>query len=254
MNQPDEMTEESKATEPIVPNETPEVSGGMTLEEKATLEKEERERKLNALQATLNTGHKPRQRTLTTDSAVSSLGDSPSAGGMSVFSRLYEEETAASRASRFTPRTRINRFGFASRTSTPTAASIAGQSQLSRPNSPRLDSLYQEGKETLRARNLSDREEAEQRMRRIEDALLKIPGEFTFRPQTKFNLVAQRRKWAREQKEREEEEARKKVPKTITAVSTFRSCSIMCSIVYCDCDCTNTCILLNFRRTTKNNP
>ena len=217
--------------------------GVLTMYERSVLQKEERERKLKALQETLmadftftpnkkSSGDRPRSRTGSGESVVSSLGDSPSmagivsSSGISIFSRLYSAETVASRAQQHTPRTKTSdRFGFALRTPTSTAASVSGRSHhsgnTSKTASPRLESLYKAGQEKLRARHLSDQEEVEQMKRRIENELLKLPGVYTFRPQTKWDIVAQRRKMALEGNEREEEGAYRTMPKTINTVSIF---------------------------------
>lgn len=205
----------------------------LTMYERCIQQKEEREQKLKALQQTLESdftftpnrkGNRPR---IASDD-VSSLGDSPSiamsTGGASVFSRLYGSETAASRAQQHYPKIKTtDRFGFAVRTLTP-------KTKVSE-SSERLEVLYKSGQEKLRARHLSDQEEADQLKKRLEDELLKTPGAYTFRPQTQWDLVAQRRKFAEEQKEREEEEAERTMPKTINAVSTLFSAK--CSNEYC---------------------
>lgn len=240
-----EVLEENTTKMTVEPSEEPGTSGGLTIYERSILQKEERERKLKALQETLEADftyvpnrlkkeQKVRHKIGSGDSVVSSLADSPSAGGLSVFTRLYEAETVASLANHYTPPAKTDRFGFT--TSGSTAASIAGQSQhsenTSKTTSPRLEALYKAGQEKLRARNLSDKEDSEQMRRRIENELLKIPGVYTFRPQTKWDLVAERRKMANEQKKREEEEAHRSMPKTIHAVS-FTIHVLMCSVVIC---------------------
>lgn len=219
--------------------------GGLTMYERSVLQKEERERKLKALQETLEAdftfapqraaGNRSK-RTGSGESVVSSLGDSPSTaggistGGVSVFSRLYNAETAASRAWQYIGRafSDSDRSPIASRAPISTAASMAGNSTSgnrsttkSKTASPRLEYLFKAGEEKLRARHLSDKEEAEQIQRRIENEALKLPGVYTFRPQTKWDLVAQRRQMAREAKEKEEEEAHRNIPKSINAVSIF---------------------------------
>jgi hypothetical protein len=88
--------------------------------------------------------------------------------------------------------------------------------------SARLESLFKAGEEKLRARHLSDQAEAEQLKRRIENEALKLPGVYTFQPQTKWNLAAQRRKMAGEAKEEEnDDEVRRIIPAMSTAVSRF---------------------------------
>ena len=219
--------------------------GGLTMYERSVLQKEERERKLKALQETLEAdftfapqraaGNRSK-RPGSGESVVSSLGDSPSTagvistGGVSVFSRLYNAETAASRAWQYIGRTfsGSDRSAIASKAPISTTASMAGNSTSgnrsttkSKTASPRLEYLFKAGEEKLRARHLSDKEETEQIQRRIENEALKLPGVYTFRPQTKWDLVAQRREMAREAKEKEEDEAHRTIPKTIKAVSFF---------------------------------
>jgi hypothetical protein len=251
LNQPLEKPEESKSSEQKLPEDTPVESedmatdmtekpsavstmktrGGLTMYERSMMQKEERERKLKALLETLeadftfapNSGNKPRPRSSSAESLVSSLGDSPStaglisSGGMSVFSRLYSAETAASRGQQHIATTSNNdRSAFAS-----TAASMAGSMATTKTASPRLEFLFKAGEEKLRARHLSDQEEAEQIKRRLENEALKLPGVYTFRPQTKWDLVAQRRKMALEAKEQEADEARQTMPNTLKEVSSF---------------------------------
>ena len=212
------MTEEPAAISP------PKVRDGLSMYERSMLQKEERERKLQALQETLmadftftpnraKSGYSPRQRSASGDSIVSSLGESPSlmggvsTGGVSVFSRLYSAETAASRA-----RQRVS-------------PSVAGRSYYSDTGtkksaaSPRLEFLFKAGEEKLRARHLSDQEEAEQIKQRIEDEALKQPGVYTFRPQTKWDLVAIRRQIAREYNEQEVDKTSQTVSRTPKKVS-----------------------------------
>lgn len=232
LNQPIEKPEESKSSEQKLPEDTPVESeedmatdmtekptmktrGGFTMYERSMMQKEERERKLKALQQTLeadftfapNSGNKPRPRSSSAESLVSSLGDSPSvglisSGGMSVFSRLYNAETAASRAQQHVAAPTNNDW-----------------SAATRPASPRLESLFKAGEEKLRARYLSDQEEAEQIKQRLENEALKLPGVYTFRPQTKWDIVAQRRKLALDAKEQEADEARRTTSNTLKEVS-----------------------------------
>jgi hypothetical protein len=249
LNQPVEKPKESESSEQKLLEDTPVESeedmatdmtekptmktrGGFTMYERSMMQKEERERKLKALQQTLeadftfapNSANKPRPRSSSAESLVSSLGDSPSvglisSGGMSVFSRLYSAETAASRAQQHVAvPTNNDRSAFGS-----TAVSMAGRSvhlaAATTPASPRLESLFKAGEEKLRARHLSDQEEAEQIKRRLENEALKLPGVYTFRPQTKWDLVAQRRKLALEAKEQEADETRRTTPNALKEVS-----------------------------------
>ena len=83
--------------------------GGLTMYERSMLQKEERERKMKLLQDKMMsdctfTPSRERTRSSSSQSVVSSIGASPSSVGtgdtMSVYSRLYHAETAASRAQR----------------------------------------------------------------------------------------------------------------------------------------------------------
>ena len=212
--------------------------GEFTMYERSMRQKEERERKLKSLQQTLmadftftptrvNSGSRTRNRTGSGDSVVSSLADSQSmAGGASygagsVFSRLYGAGTAASRAQQ--KRVQSNNSGRSSFGSGRSYHSVTGSRSIATTQtaSPRLESLFKAGEEKLRARHLSDNDEAVQVKRRIENEALKLPGVYTFKPQTKWDLVAQRRKLAREAKELEEDEARWAKPKIEKEVSSI---------------------------------
>jgi hypothetical protein len=82
-----------------------------------------------------------------------------------------------------------------------------------------LEYLFKAGEEKLRARHLSDQEEAEQMKRRIENEKLRLPGAYTFRPKTKWNFIAQRRKKASEAKEEETDKKRRILPAIFSSVS-----------------------------------
>ena len=233
--------------------------GGLTMYERSMLQKEERERKMKALEETLmvdftftpsriSSGKKSRARTGSAESMVSSLASSPSTvggasttpgGGESVFSRLYAAGTTASRAQKHrTPTPNSNMYAFGSRTPTSAVASTAGRNSYSysgnrstitaQTASPRLESLFKSGEEKLRARNINNQDEAEQVRRRIENEAMSV---CTFQPQTKWNLAAQRRKMAREAMEREADEARRATPKILKAVSSFCFCFLFVSIL-----------------------
>lgn len=145
----------------------------------------------------------------------SSLGTSSIA---SVFSRLYAADTAASRGHR-------RSFAGGAQSSAPSTPARRGPSagggggrSASRPSSPRLEELYKAGEEKLRSRDLSDQEEADALRRRLEERDLQSGG-YTFRPCTKWDLAAERRRMAREAVEREaDEEARRATPKIVKAV------------------------------------
>ena len=181
--------------------------------------------------------------------------------GVTVFSRLYSAGTAASRAQQHVPENTNNnrslkvlsstgasttgRSYHTTQTTSPRLESLfkAGEEKLrataslaarsshtvsgsrsiatTQTTSPRLESLFKAGEEKLRARHLSDEEEREQRKRRIENEALKLPGVYTFRPQTKWDLVAQRRELALQAKEREEDEARWILRDNLKAVSSL---------------------------------
>ena len=215
--------------------------GGLTMYERSMLQKEERERKLKALQETLMvdftfTPSRYGSHRHSGESVVSSLGGSPTStvgGGAStatvgsVFSRLYGTGTAASRAQRHRPREKPHneRFGAgawmssASQYSQHSAAGGGRSVSSVQTASPRVESLYKAGEEKLRARPLSDAEEAEQLRKRVETKALEVPGAYTFRPQTKWNLVAERRRLARIEREREEEEEARNTARILQAVS-----------------------------------
>lgn len=217
--------------------------GGLTMYERSMLQKEERERKMKALEERLMMDFTFTPTRISSgnmknncgNSMVSSLGSSSStvggtSGGNSVFSRLYVADTAASRAQRYRTPTRNSRSGRLFATSTPksAAATTVGRSLYSAASrstctvqtaSPRLEALYKSGQDKLRARSISDKDESEKTKRRIDDKALNSPGAYTFRPQTKWNLVAQRRKMADEEIELQADEARRFTPKIIKAVS-----------------------------------
>ena len=205
--------------------------GGLTMYERSMLQKQERERKMKLLQDKMMsdctfTPSRERTRSSSSQSVVSSIGASPSSVGtgdtMSVYSRLYHAETAASRAQRHgggnvtdgatsgfqTPRANMSTPG----------RSVSG-SRSSCPPSPRLQELYRSGEEKLRSRKLSDQEEADALRRRLEELELTKADVYTFRPRTKWNLAAERRRKAREEIERAAYEARRATPKAVKAVS-----------------------------------
>lgn len=230
LDQAEEAPRESTSQEPDVSTEIALLSKentttnmteapSLTMYERSVRQKEERELKMKALQNQLESDYtftpNRRSRPRTSSDDVSSLGDSPSiASGASVFSRLYSAETAASRSQQHIPKAKTtDRFGFAARTFTP----------KTKDSSPRVEALYKSGQEKLRARHLSDQEEADQLKKRLEDEVLKTPGVYTFRPKTQWDIVAERRKLAQEEKEREEDEAYRTMPKTINAVSILFS-------------------------------
>jgi hypothetical protein len=205
---------------------------GLTMYERSMLQKEERERKMKLLQEKMMsdctfTPSRERTRSPSSQSVVSSIGASPSSLGtgdaMSVFSRLYHAETAASRAQRREGGPAAGggaTSGFQtpkSNMSTP-GRSVSG-SRSSCPASPRLQELYRSGEEKLRSRKLSDQEEAEALRRRLEELELKKSDVYTFRPRTRWNLAAERRRKAREEAERAAYEARRATPKAVKAVS-----------------------------------
>ena len=226
---------------------TPRNRGGLTMYERSMLQKEERERKMKELEKTLMVDLTFTPSRISSgnrkydcgNSTVSSIGSSPSMmegknGGESVFSRLYTADTAASRAQRHRTPTRSGLskgrlFGTSTPKSASGAATTGGRSLYSSAGrsictvqtaSPRVEALFKSGEEKLRARSLSDEDESEKINRRIEDKALDSPGVCTFKPQTKWNLIAQRRKMAREEIERQADEARRSTPKIIKAVST----------------------------------
>lgn len=199
--------------------------GGLTMYERSMLQKEERERKMRTLQDKLMadytfTPSRAMNKTSSSHSLVSSIGASPSSLGtadVSVYSRLYHAETAASRAQRFNGTVRKDVvFGWNTpgRSTTsmpgriPRSAPPASRSGIM-PPSPRLEALYKFGEERLRSR-----EEEAKRLRDLsEEQELKQRDVYTFRPQTKWDLVAERRLKARLELERDEEETRRITPK-----------------------------------------
>ena len=215
--------------------------------ERTMLQKEERERKMKELEKSLMVDLTFTPSRISSgnrkydcgNSTVSSIGSSPSmmegkTGGESVFSRLYTVDTAASRARRHRTPTRSGLtkgrlFGTSTPKSASGAATTGGRSLYSSASrsvctiqtaSPRVEALFKSGEEKLRARSLSDEDESEKINRRIEDKALNSPGVCTFKPQTKWDLIAQRRKMANEEIERQADEARRSTPKIIEAVST----------------------------------
>ena len=226
---------------------TPRNRGGLTMYERTMLQKEEKERKMKELEKSLMVDLTFTPSRISSgnrkydcgNSTVSSIGSSPSmmegkTGGESVFSRLYTVDTAASRAHRHRTPTRSGLtkgrlFGTSTPKSASGAATTGGRSLYSSASrsvctiqtaSPRVEALFKSGEEKLRARSLSDEDESEKINRRIEDKALNSPGVCTFKPQTKWNLIAQRRKMASEEIERQADEARRSTPKIIEAVST----------------------------------
>lgn len=220
-------------------------SGGLTMYERSMLQKEERERKMKSLQEKLMADYtffpsRAMRKTSSSQSLVSSIEAGPSSMGtadMSVFSRLYHAETAASRGQRFDGTARNNVvLGWKtpkSTMSTPgrTPRSAPESRSGSVPSSPRLEELYKFGEERLRSRHVSDDDED-----RLEEQELKKTDVYTFRPQTKWNLIAERRQKARLELERAADEARRMTPKgktkvrSVTVISRRRS-----SYSYCSC-------------------
>jgi len=216
--------------------------GGLTMYERSMLQKEERERNMKALEESLMVDFTFTPTRISSGnvknncgiSMVSSLGSSPStiggtSGGNSVFSRLYVADTAASRAQRYKTSTRNSPSSrlFASSDTKSVAATTVGRSLCSAASrrstctvqtaSPRLEALYKSGQDKLRARSISDKDESEKIRRRIDDKALDSPGVYTFRPQTKWNLVTQRRKMVQEEIKLQADEARRSTPKIIKA-------------------------------------
>mmetsp|Transcript_4877 Transcript_4877/g.5550 ORF Transcript_4877/g.5550 Transcript_4877/m.5550 type:complete len:427 (+) Transcript_4877:377-1657(+) len=216
--------------------------GGLTMYERSMLQKEERERNMKALEESLMVDFTFTPTRISSgnvknncgNSMVSSLGSSPStiggtSGGNSVFSRLYVADTAASRAQRYKTSTRNSPSSrlFATSDTKSVAAATVGRSLCSATSrrstytvqtaSPRLEALYKSGQDKLRARSISDKDESEKIRRRIDDKALNSPGVYTFRPQTKWNLVTQRRKMVQEEIELQADEARRSTPKIIKA-------------------------------------
>jgi hypothetical protein len=211
-------------------------NGGLTMYERSMLQKEERERKMKSLQEKLMadytfTPSRAMRKTDSNQSLVSSIGASPSSLGaadLSVFSRLYHAETAASRGQQFDVTMRNNLpVGWKTRKSAMSAANnILDSAAVSRSgsvrSSPRLEELYKFGEEKLRSRVLSREEEAKLLRDRLEEEELKKTNVYTFQPQTKWNLIAERRQKARMELERAADESCRMIPRTGTEVrSTF---------------------------------
>ncbi len=198
--------------------------------ERSMLQKDERERKMKALQEKLMAGFTftPKSATFSSSNTLtpsprpgspSSLGN---ASTVSVFTRLYTTDTAASRGQRRSAAADGGQYSTpVSTASTParTVRSAGGGSKpgTGRPSSPRLEELYKTGEEKLRARNLSDQDEASALKRRLEQQEL-TSGGYTFHPRTKWDLVAERRRLAQEAMERQADEARRATPKIVKAV------------------------------------
>jgi hypothetical protein len=213
-------------------------NGGLTMYERSMLQKEERERKMRSLQEKLMadytfTPSRAMRKTSSSQSLVSSIGASPSSMGtadMSVFSRLYHAETAASRGQRFNGTFRkdvILGWSTPGKSTIGTPARIPRSAPGSRsgsvPSSPRLEELYKFGEEKLRSRQLSREEELKRLRERLEEQELQKTDVYTFRPRTKWNLVAERRRRARMELERAAEEARRLTPKA--RIKVRRICS-----------------------------
>jgi hypothetical protein len=213
-------------------------SSGLTMYERSMIQKEERERKMRALQQKLmvDCTFTPSRsgRNSSNHSVVSSIGAGPGSvatADTSVFSRLYQTETAASRGQRYHGGTRsATASGWntpKSVRSTPgrTFYSTPGGSR-SVPSSPRLEELYRFGEERLRSRQLSDEEESRRLHERLEEQELKKRHIYTFQPRTKWNLVAERRRRAQKEAEIAASEARRSTPKMMTDVSFDDTVSI----------------------------
>jgi hypothetical protein len=212
--------------------------GGLTMYERSMLQKEERERKMKSLQEKLMadytfTPSRAVMNTSSNQSLVSSVGASPLSLGtadMSVFSRLYHSETTASRGQRFDVTMRSNHaVGWQTRKSTLSTPheipdSASGSRSGSVPSSPRLEELYKFGEEKLRSRMVTYEDEAKHLRDRLEEEELKKTNVYTFRPQTKWNLIAERRQKARMELERAADDARSMRTKTKTEVRS--SCGL----------------------------
>jgi hypothetical protein len=158
--------------------------------ERAKIQIAERERKLKALQDKLMEDY-----TFTPHSTTNSIASSVVSSPDKVFDRLYNNETAAMRARRLSPR---------SATNSPVRPRAMGTKD-GYVTPTRLQQLHAEGQNKLRARKRSQQEEDEERQRRLEEQEL---AKCTFTPQTKWKLAAERRRKAREEAQREAEEAR----------------------------------------------
>jgi hypothetical protein len=229
-------------------------AGGLTMYERSMMQKEERERKMKALQERLMADFtftpKPAAANLSSNNTLtpSPRPGSPSASSLasstvSVFTRLYTAETAASRGQR--ARSIAARGGSGggyysattpvSNGSTPRTVQSAGGGRRngsgggSRPPSPRLEEMYKDGEERLRARNLSDHDEITALRKRLEQHEL-ASGKYTFQPQTKWDLAAERRRLAQEVIDKGAGEARKATPKIVKAVRIYSSscCAVLC--------------------------
>ncbi|KAL3914481.1 MAG: hypothetical protein SGARI_000098 [Bacillariaceae sp.] len=214
---------------------TPGSSGSLTMYERSMIQKEERERKMKTLQEKLMVDctftpsrSQGQGRNSSNHSVVSSIGAGPQSVGtadMSVFSRLYHTETVASRAARYQGGTRSN--GTPGWNTPRSVRSMPGRvfysTPVSRsgsvPSSPRLEELYKFGEEKLRSRQLSDEEEAKLVRQRLEEQELKKSNVYTFHPQTKWNLAAERRRKAQREAEMAASQASRATPKMKKAVS-----------------------------------
>jgi hypothetical protein len=161
------------------------------------------------------------KKTSSNQSLVSSIGASPSSLGtadMSVFSRLYHAETAASRAQRLDGNVKwqVRQSTMATPYKIPETAS--GSRSGSATSSPRLEELYKLGEEKLRSRMVSSEDEAKHLVGRLEEEELKKTHLYTFRPQTKWNIIAERRQLARMELERAHDDIRRMSPKSKTEV------------------------------------
>lgn len=234
--QPDTMGGPPPVKTPLAKRPTNRVtpgSSGLTMYERSMIQKEERERKMKALQQKLmiDCTFTPSRsgRNSSNHSVVSSIGAGPGSvatSDMSVFSRLYHTETAASRGQKYHGSTRSNA---ASGWNTPRSVrSTPGRmfystpsSSRSVPSSPRLEELYRVGEERLRSRQLSDEEESRRLRERLEEQELKKRHVYTFHPRTKWNLAAERRRRAQKEAEIAASEARRSTPKMKADVSTY---------------------------------
>ncbi|KAL3918347.1 MAG: hypothetical protein SGILL_004282 [Bacillariaceae sp.] len=202
-------------------------SSGLTMYERSMIQKDERERKMKALQQKLmvDCTFTPSRsgRTSSNHSVVSSIGAGPGSvatADMSVYSRLYLTETAASRGQRYQGSSRGDAVSGwntpRSVRSTPgpgrSVYSAPGSSR-SIPSSPRLEELHRFGEERLRSRQLSDAEESRRLRERLEEQELKKRNVYTFHPRTKWNLAAERRRRAQMEAEIAASEARRSTPK-----------------------------------------
>ena len=138
---------------------TPGSGSGLTMYERSMIQKNERERKMKALQeklmvdCTFTPSRTRSGRTSSNHSVVSSIGAGPGSvatADMSVYSRLYLTETAASRGQRY--QGSINRDAVSGWNTPRSVRSTPGRSYYSAPgssrsvpSSPRLEELYRPG-------------------------------------------------------------------------------------------------------------